>query len=46
LRGEHVETDAGLPCAQAREQRLRHERVADPVGRDDQDAMQAAVSVP
>jgi len=46
LRGKHVELDARLLLAQAREQRLRHERVTDPVGCDNQDARQAAVSVP
>jgi hypothetical protein len=35
---EHLQPQAGALLVQAREQRLRHQRVADPVGGDDQDA--------
>ena len=37
-RGEGVERDAGQALMNARQQRLRQQRVADPVRRDDQDA--------
>jgi hypothetical protein len=35
---EHLQPQAGALQVQAREQRLRHQRVADPVRGDDEDA--------
>ena len=40
-RRQHVDARAGMLLAQAHEQRLRHQRVADPVGRHDQEARRA-----
>ncbi len=37
LGGQHVEREIGSPLPQAREQRLRHQRVADPVRRHRED---------